>query len=198
MSTTAGYPSLRASGKCAASGRDLVPGEHYVATLIEHVPNKEALKDSLKDALKEVAPKEVFARLDYSQQAWEAGHRPHAPIVGVWRTTYTPVDAHKPKPIMGDQEMLDLFEELGPTGDAKQSRFRYLLSLLLIRRRLLRVTANRRTPEGPIMSVVRRGENSGQIFDVLDPGMDETSVAEALEQLGLLADGESAPPQNTL
>ncbi len=173
-----GYPSLRATGKCAATGRDLQFGEHFVATLTEQ-PGTPGL-----------------GRVDFSVEAWAGGARPAAPaqVVGMWRATYQP-EAQKKSPLLGDQEMLDLFEELGPSHEERQERFRFLLALLLIRRRLLRVISTRRTPKGSILSVLRRGEDAGQRtpMEVVDPGLDEATITEAIEQLGLLVDSGTAP-----
>lgn len=127
-------------------------------------------------------------------ESWAAGARPASPaiVLGSWRAVYHGGEQKK-TPLMGDQEMLDLFEELAPVTDERQVRFRYLLALLLIRRRLLRVIASKRTSRGTVMTVLRRGEDAGQATpgEVLDPGLDEATIAEAIEQLGLIVEGDN-------
>lgn len=174
----ASYPTCKATGKCAASGRDFLEGEKFVATLTE--------QPVLGTNVTEVA------RTDFSVEAWASGARPASPavVLGSWRAVYH-AGEQKKSPLMGDQEMLDLFEEMAQVTEQRQVRFRYLLALLLIRKRLLRVISTKRTPEGTVMTVLRRGEDAGQATpgEVIDPGLDEATIAEAIEQLGLIVEG---------
>ncbi len=132
-------------------------------------------------------------RVDFSVEAWAAGSRPAAPalVLGSWRTVYH-AGEQKKSPLMGDQEVLDLFEELSQATDERQVRFRYLLALLLIRRRLLRVISTKRTERGVVLTVLRRGEDAGHATpgEVVDPGLDEATIADAIEQLGLVVEGK--------
>jgi hypothetical protein len=156
-----------------------VEGEKCVATLVEQPVAGSTTTE--------------IGRVDFSVEAWAAGARPASPgvVLGSWRTAYH-AGEQKKTPLMGDQEMLDLFEEMGRATDERQVRFRYLLSLLLIRKRLLRVISTKRTPAGVVMTVLRRGEDAGQATpgEVLDPGLDEATIAEAVEQLGLIVEGK--------
>lgn len=177
----AAYPTCKATGKCAASGRDLVEGEKFVATLVEQpVPGSSAT---------------VVSRIDYALDSWTSGARPAPPaiVLGSWRTNFH-AGEQKKTPLMGDQEMLDLFDELAQAADERQIRFRYLLALLLIRRRLLRVISTKRVPQGTLLTVLRRGEDAGTATpgQVIDPGLDEATIAEAIEQLGLIVEGDAA------
>jgi len=172
------YPVAKSTGVCAASGRALVVGEKYVAMLVERDPESVALE-----------------RLDYSLEAWDRGLRPGAPVrvFGVWRSTYQESAAVK-KPLLGDDELLDLFEQLAAATEQRQLAFRYVLALLLVRRRLVRMVGSRpRKADSPaIMLVVPKGlPPETEPMEVVDPGLDDAAVLEVIEQVGqIIATGE--------
>jgi hypothetical protein len=127
----------------------------------------------------------VLDRLDYCEEGW-AGARPEAArVVGYWRATYTP-DAAKKSPLLGDDDLVDLFEELGGAVEPRQHAFRYLLALLLIRRRVLKQAGHK---PGALL-VVRKAADTP--IEVVDPGMDERAIADAMEQLGQIVATEPA------
>lgn len=90
---------------------------------------------------------------------------------------------------MGDAELLDLFEELAPATEPKQLTFRYILALLLIRRRVLRVVDSK----GTTLSVVARAASDvpKTPMSVIDPGLDEQAIADAMDQLSMVVATEA-------
>lgn len=178
MTLTSPYPLSKGSGTCAATGAVIAPGNFYVAALVE-MPGAE------------------LARVDYSIDAWNGGARPAAParLFGFWKTQYQPAVKEK-KQILDDEALLEVFESVGNEsgGDSKQIKFRYLLTLLLIRRRLLRVVATKKLADGKgnVMHILRRGEPQAVPMEVIDPGLDDLSVADAMESLAQLVDTDEA------
>jgi hypothetical protein len=174
------YPISRSTGVCAATGRTFAEGEPFVATLVE----------------REGQP--LLERVDFAVSAWETGQRPQAPLrlFGFWKGTHREHESAR-QPLLGDAELLDLFEELGAATEPKQVTFRYLLSLLLVRRRVLRVVGTRRDSAGTIMLVIPKGaEGEGRTpIEVVDPGMDDGAVADAIEQLGQVVATDPAAPR---
>lgn len=164
--TGTGYPIARTTGLCAASGRKLEVGERYVATLIE----QEGVAE--------------LRRLDFTLDAWKSGARPEAVAPGA--TLFASWQAVVPEPnakkgvSLDPEELLDLFEQLAETTDPKKLSFRYLLALILIRKRVLKYEGQK---QGTMM-VKRTGPHAGEALAVVDPGMDEITIAGALEQLG--------------
>jgi hypothetical protein len=168
MSMTPNFEVARATGVCGASGRPLTVGETYVACLWSSPPA-------------EGQDTERLSRTDYSTDAWIGGARPAGPIVGHWRATLAAPNTCK-RTLIGDDELLDLFLQLAEATEPKRQAFRYLLALILVRKRLLRVETARR--RGTLVVRLRPvGDTPGEIVEVTDPGMDETLVAEATEQL---------------
>jgi hypothetical protein len=170
------YPVARSTGVCAASGRAFKEGDSFIAALVEREGQN------------------GLERLDFAAQEWEAGARPQPPLrmFGFWRGTYQAHEAKK-QPLLGDAELLDLFEELGGASEPKQVTFRYILSLLLIRRRVLRVVGTK----AGVMSVVPRGSGNTarEPITVADPGLDEQAIADAIEQLGQVVATDAPDPQ---
>lgn len=177
-----GYPIARATGLCAATGRAIAVGEKCVAVLVERGEGQ------------------GMERIDFSPESWEAGARPKAPLrmVGSWRTTVAAHDAKKNR-FLDDDELLDLFEQMQEAADPRRLAFRYVLALLLIRRRLLRHEGTRPGGEDatPVLLVSRRkGSAPGEapVLEVVDPGMADESIAAAIEQLTEIMAPESPRP----
>lgn len=168
MSMTPNFEVARATGVCGGTGRAIGVGETYVACLWSSPPA-------------EGHDTERLSRTDYSTEAWIGGSRPPGPIVGHWRATLAAPNTRK-RTLIGDDELLDLFLQLAEATEPKRQAFRYLLALILIRKRLLRVETARR--RGTLVVRLRPvGDTPGEIVEVVDPGMDETMVADATEQL---------------
>lgn len=168
--------------RCAATERELATGDRYVAALVQ---NLEA---------------DSFERLDYSEEAWAGGARPAKPLIllGFWRGV-VPEPGAKKKMLIDDQSLLELFEqsgevggEEGEAGESEKDRaaFRFVLSLILLRKRLLiqegsrgttmlvRAKGTPRPPEGPAL------------VEVADPGLDEATISRVTERLGAVIAGE--------
>ncbi len=161
------YSISRGTGRCAASDRELRVGEHHVAVLVE------------RDG------QEGLERLDFSQEAWDSGARPRPPLTlfASWRTVVGEPNARR-SALLGDDELLELFERLGEATEPRRLAFRYLLALMLVRRRVLvyegsragvlRVKAKRPAGELPEAAVV----------EVADPKLDPETVESVMQQLG--------------
>jgi len=112
------YQVSKPTGTCAATGGALEPGMACIATLCERVDD------------------DGFERLDYSLEAWQSGARPQR-LFSYWRTTI-PEPGGRRKLLVDDEVLLDLFERL--EGDERPQRIalRFVLALILMRKRLLR------------------------------------------------------------
>lgn len=133
-------------------------------------------------------------RVDFSMQSWqERGGGADPRYFGVWRSTFSEQTTPR-KHLLSDEELLDLFEQLGASDQPRKVAFRYVLALLLVRKRLLRVMGTKlRTADAPaLMMVLPRGATAeSPAMQVIDPGLDPQSTSEVIEEVGqLLAAGD--------
>ncbi len=162
-----GYPISRSTGRCAASGRPFAVNERFVAALVE----------------REGAPE--LERQDYSEESWNGGARPVAPLrlFAHWRAVTGAPDAKKSE-FLGDDELMELFERLADASEPRRLAFRYMLGLVLVRKKLLKYEGTR---DG-VMRVRPRpavpGGPEAALIEVKDPGLTEDVLAGAMEQLG--------------
>ncbi len=158
------YTIARPTGLCASTGRAIAVGERFMATLVEVDGEQELL------------------RVDFGREAWDRGDRPAAGrIFAAWSSVMVEPNSKK-KLLLGDEELIDIFEQMRGATDRRQQVFRYLLTLALMRRRMLKYEGSR----GSTMLVRRRtlaGAPEAELLEVLDPGMDEAAIGEAMEEL---------------
>ncbi len=114
------YELQRSTRKCAATGRELAPGETFYSVLTSEGAN--------------------VVRHDYSVGAWPG---PPEGALGWWKSQ-TPIAENKTKkPHWAPNDvMLQLFDELAEAPD--RADMRYVLALLLLRRRVLRLEETER------------------------------------------------------
>ncbi len=177
MLRDAAYEVARPTGRCAVTGRPITPGEAFVAVLVERDQD------------------ERLERRDYTLDAWGGGAPVQrsglgARVVASWRALM-PRAGERGRRLIDDEALADLFEQVvEPDAGERNARaaFRYLLALLLIRRRLLRHAGAR--PGVLLVRRARDGERAPTI-EVADPGMDEATISAATEQLSaVLLGGE--------
>ena len=113
------------SRQCAASGRTLAPGETYFSTL--HMESG--------------AP----VRKDFSATEWRG---PNEGAIAWWKSRTADNELSKPK-LAPQDVMLNLFSELADRPD--EAEFRYVLGLLLLRRRMVKLNETRRDESGVVM-----------------------------------------------
>jgi hypothetical protein len=169
-----GFEIVRATGVCAASGKAIPVGEEYIAALVERADGS------------------TLERKDYSLAAWQDGARPIpiSRLFGSWKAVMQ-APSERRKAFVDDESLLDLFEQLQEAAEPARISFRYILALLLIRKKLLKYDGTRRdradSPKGLVMIVrraTRADEPSAPAIEVIDPGMDQQAIADAIEQLG--------------
>lgn len=176
-----GYHIGGPTGVCAVTGRPLAVGEHFVALLIESPENDD------------------LTRSDCSLEAWERGTRPHG-LFGYWKGVIPEPNA-KPKLLIDDEVVLDLFEQLADQTEPRRVAFRFVLALILIRKRLLACDETRRgnATEQAVLLVRHRGTprppEGPPLLEVIDPGLDESSIEGIMEQFESVIGGslQSAP-----
>jgi hypothetical protein len=149
----------RCTRHCAKTGRELAPGEVFFSVL-------------------EVRGAEVV-RSDYCQEAWEG---PPEGILGWWKSHMPDPSARRPTWAPNDV-MLDLFEDLADQPGSED--LRYVLALLLVRRRVLRMEETERDDEGRTILVTYCARRE-MTYKVIEATPDAARTAEIQETLSRL------------
>jgi hypothetical protein len=157
----AGYEVGHAAGKCAACARAIEPGEKFMAALR---PTPTGLE-----------------RVDVGPECWDAFDK--SGLLGFWQSTLRPPQA-KPKVFVDDALLCDLFERLEGANEPVKVSFRFVLGLILMRKRLLTYESSRHEPDRDVWTVRLKGRD--QLIDLLDPKLDEKQVLEVSTQLGAI------------
>jgi hypothetical protein len=186
------YDVQKPTGRCAFSGRELKPGEPYMASLAE-LPMQPPPQETLAKPASAAAAL-GFQRVDVSLEAWRDGFRPGG-LFCYWRST-VPQPNQKRRLFVDDQVLLNLFHRLeGATEEARLS-FRFVLALILMRKKILKYEASEQRPDGAggqqewwIMSA-RTGDWQAQPCEVRNPRLDEAKIVQVTQQLGEILDGE--------
>lgn len=159
------YEVGRPGGPCRVCGRDLLPGDKIMAALRETPAG--------------------FERLDISLDCWPQFDRKD--LLAFWQTTIPQHEAKK-KLFVDDQVLCELFERLKDTTEPAKLNFRFVLGLILMRKRML-VYESSRDENGQDLWTVRLKGREDRL-DLLNPRLNEQQVAEVSQQLGEILNEE--------
>jgi len=204
--TTQQYDIEKPTGVCAVTGRMLEPGETYFATLIELSAAQQAqLERSQKTAQQNASAALGLRRLDFSTEAWEQGHRPER-LFSFWKTTAPQPTETKQKLFVDNAVLLNLLHRLADSDQIERLRFRYVLALILMRKKMIRYDGSvqreatiedetktysswRFTPKlDPGKGPMSKWDEQ-ETIEVLDPGLDESQIQDVTHQLGEVLEG---------
>ena len=155
---------------CAACATALAPGQPCFGALVE---NTQPLIGSASP----------FARLDFCEPCWSQGKRPESPQVmfTFWKTA-VPLPTAKKKLFVDDAVLVDLFARLQDKSDPRDVRFRFVLALILMRKRLLRYEGTQTLDAGgDVWKMIPRGAD--QPVSVVDPHLTPEQISEVSGQL---------------
>jgi hypothetical protein len=143
--------------RCAASGRELQPGEKYFSALVEE--------------------KGRLVRKDFSGEGWQG---PPPGAFGFW-TGRVPAKDQPRKLRIDADHLLDCFQRLDGNRAAEQVPFRYVLALLLIRAKRLQFLDTRMDGEREILRL--RCLRGGTQYDVVNPQLTTDELAAVQDQV---------------
>ncbi len=163
------YNISRPAGLCVACQRQLQPGDDFVATV------------------KEV--QEELLREDFCPACWQGRQdQPNADILGLWRTKVA-AKQEKKRLFVDDELLVSFFERLEGAEEAARLNFRFVLALVLMRKKMLVYDKMDKLPDGRD-SWTMHFRGTGKVCSVIDPHMDEEKIAAVSGQLGQVLEGE--------
>jgi hypothetical protein len=145
-------------GQCCGTDRKLEVSEEYFAALIE--------------------TDEGFERRDFSVEFWE---RQKPDVYCFWKTKI-PDSAQKKKIFVDDEMLMTFFERLATEKDEEKVNFRFVLTLVLMRKRKLKYDSSRTSEERETWTLKVTGEN--RTVDVINPHLTEEQVEQLSSQMG--------------
>ena len=143
--------------RCAASGRQLQPGEKFYSVLLDEGGK--------------------FQRLDFSSEAWQG---PPAGAFSFWTGKIPAHDDSRRLPI-DDDLLIDCFQRLEGETDPGRVNFRYVVALLLMRRK--RFKFEEAQVEGDQEYLVLRCARTRQQYRVVNPRLTEEETAAVQEEV---------------
>lgn len=142
---------------CNVTGRELTAGEKIYSVLLDEAGQ--------------------FVRKDYAADNWPGP--PESAIA--WWCGRIPASDRPRRPTINDDLLLDCFAHLGEATEPQQKSFRYVVALLLMRRKRFKFE-----------DVIRRGQDeyvllkdvrSGTRHEVLDPHLADDEIASVQDQV---------------
>lgn len=143
--------------RCSISGRQLLPGEKFFAVLVEEGDG--------------------FVRHDYSSESWQG---PPANAFSFW-AGHVPPPEESNRPKFDDEMLMDCFQRLEGEAEPRKVSFRYVVALLLMRRRRLKVDSSSKDAAPDTLCL--RCTRTGTAYQVTDPKLSEEELEKVQEDV---------------
>jgi hypothetical protein len=138
--------------KCATTGKELVPGGQCHSVLVERSGE--------------------FQRLDFSDEGWKG---PPEGTLGVWRCVVPEPEEVRHEPL-DTTALMTCFEQLVEEASPAREGLRYILALLLVKKKRLRLEGSRTEGEDDYLQLAgAQGEGAYEVRD-LNPTDDEVQL----------------------
>jgi len=148
-------------GQCYGTGRKIEPGEEYFGALIE-------IEEGLQ-------------RRDFCADYWES----EKPSVFCYWKSKLPRPDEKKQIFVDDNMLMAFFERLENETEQEKVNFRFVLALILMRKRLLKYDATRDEDGKEIWRLRIVGDKSADNrVEVINPHLDEEQVKQLSSQIG--------------
>jgi len=151
-------------GQCYGTGRKIEYGEEYFGALVE--------------------TGEGLQRRDFCADYWES----QKPEVFCYWKTRLPQPGQKRQLFVDDQMLMAFFERLENETEQEKIDFRFVLALILMRKRILKYDATRVEDDKEIWRLRIVGEK--QTVEVVNPHLDEEQVEQLSSQIGEILQAE--------
>ncbi len=152
------WPISKSLGQCCATGRIIQPGEDYFAALVE-------TEDGLQ-------------RRDFCLDYWQQ-NKPE--VFCFWKSRLHRPD-EKRQIFIDDDMLFAFFERLATETEQQRLNFRFVLALILMRKRKLKYDASRSEVEKEIWRL--RVVGSGEFVEVVNTNLDQQQIEQLSSQLG--------------
>ena len=163
------YNISKTTRQCAACDREFELDEDFVAMVAESG--------------------DELCRRDFCTACWEKVESENRPdVLGTWRSRVSRA-RDKKKLLVDDELLVNFFQRLAASEEPVKVNFRFILALVLMRKKMLVYDrSDRRTDGAEVWTMHFRG--SSETHEVIDPHMDEEKIAEVSRQLNQIMEGD--------
>ena len=148
----------RGEKRCAGCAKEFAELENYFSALYDRT--------------------DAFERLDWCAGCWK-GETPE--MFSFWQTRM-PAKEERRRLLVDDDVLVDFFLKLEGATDELKVNFRYILSLALMRKRILKFADVRRGESGEFLVMEFPREKTR--FEIFNPQMSEEKIALLTEEVG--------------
>jgi hypothetical protein len=161
------------SENCSKTGVPFVPGEYFHTLLFEE--------------------KAAMRREDLCEQAFKQRPEDSPLPFSQWRSKFEPAPPKSPEPL-AKQTAEDLLRGYMADPNPGLANVRYILALMLERKRQLKEIEVRQSEDGSLLRIYQHGK-TGEVFVIPDPDLKLSQVAEVQEEVAhLLAAAPATQP----
>jgi hypothetical protein len=146
-------------GHCYGTGRQIEAGEEYYGALVE---SEEGLK-----------------RQDFCADYWDE----HRPSVFCYWKTRLPLPDEKKQIFVDDDMLMAFFERLTREREQEKINFRFVLALVLMRKRRLKYDSSK-TENGNEIWRLRIVGGDKEFVELINPHLDEEQIEQLSSQIG--------------
>jgi hypothetical protein len=145
-------------GQCCGTGKEFEEGQEYVSALVE--------------------TEDGFERRDYSLEYWES----EGPdVYCFWKRRFEKEPENK-KLLVDDDMLVAFFERLEGESEEEKVNFRFVLMLILMRKRILRYESSIVKDGLEVWELKQRGLD--ELVEVVNPHLNEEQIEELSGQMG--------------
>lgn len=155
---------------CATTGAEFTEGEYFYTLLFDE--------------------KAGFRREDLCEEAFKVRPETPAPF-SFWRSKFEPPQAAPPEAV-SKQTAEDLLRSYMMESGVEHSNARYILALMLERKRILREVEVKRSEDGSLTRIYERAK-TGEVFIIPDPELRLDQVEQVQMQVAGLLGGIPQP-----
>jgi hypothetical protein len=145
-------------GQCSGTGEKIGYGEEYFAALVE--------------------TGERLVRRDFCTEYWQ---KAKPDVYCYWKTRMPRPDERKHK-FVDDEMLTAFFERLERETEQEKINFRFVLALVLMRKRRLKYDSSKTKEGEEIWRLRKAGEK--EFVEVINPKLDEEQIKQLTSQIG--------------
>lgn len=147
-------------GQCSGSGKKIETGEDYYGALVE--------------------TEQGLQRRDFSVEYWE---REKPAAYCFWKTKLAAPNEKK-QLFVSDDMLMSFFERLANETEAEKVNFRFVLTLVLMRKRRLKYDSTKTEGDREVWRLRVTGSGDKDLVEVVNPHLDEAQIETLTSQIG--------------